>query len=71
MKINALLFSLFALSLLGLHSCNKSGQSSLSLGRYGQVQKLMLPNGWSLTPVGEQLELGDLPMNMVLSKSNY
>ena len=30
---------------------------------------LMLPNGWSLTPVGEQLELGDLPLNMVLSSN--
>ncbi len=69
MKINVLLLSLFSLSVLGLHSCNKSGQNPLTLGRFGQVQKLLLPNGWSLTPVGEQLELGDLPLNMVLSSN--
>ena len=67
MKIKALFLSLIVLSLLGLLSCNKPSQNTLSLGRYGQVQKLLLPNGWSLTPVGAQLELGDLPLNMLLS----
>ncbi|HOY21193.1 MAG TPA: beta-propeller fold lactonase family protein [Haliscomenobacter sp.] len=48
-------------------ACNKTKQASLTLGRYGKVEKLLLPNGWSLTPLGEQIELGDLPLNMVLS----
>jgi YVTN family beta-propeller protein len=48
-------------------ACNSSNSNTLNLGRYGQVQRVQLPNGWSLTPVGEQLEVGDLPLNMVLS----
>ena len=31
--------------------------------------RVSLPNGWSLTPVGSSLPLGDLPLNMVVSKS--
>ncbi len=26
----------------------------------------LLPNGWTLTPAGEQIEVGDLPMNIVV-----
>jgi len=33
------------------------------------AKRLLLPNGWSLTPVGRSLPLGDLPLNMVLSPS--
>ncbi len=29
--------------------------------------KVLLPNGWSLSPAGRSLKLGDLPLNMVLS----
>jgi YVTN family beta-propeller protein len=32
-------------------------------------QRITLPNGWSLTPVGKSLPLGDLPMNIAVSKS--
>ena len=31
------------------------------------AQRLTLPNGWSLTPVGESVPLGDFPMNMTVS----
>jgi DNA-binding beta-propeller fold protein YncE len=31
--------------------------------------KVMLPNGWALSPAGESLPLGDLPLNMAISKS--
>jgi DNA-binding beta-propeller fold protein YncE len=30
---------------------------------------LLLPNGWSLSPAGSSLPLGDFPMNMAVSKS--
>jgi YVTN family beta-propeller protein len=30
-------------------------------------QRLTLPNGWSLTPVGRSVQLGDLPLNMAVS----
>ncbi len=32
-------------------------------------KKITLPNGWSLSPAGRSLPLGDLPLNMVVSKS--
>ena len=34
-----------------------------------QSASVLLPNGWSLTPVGRSLPLGDLPLNMILSNS--
>lgn len=30
-------------------------------------KRVLLPNGWSLTPVGNQIQLGDLPLNMAVS----
>lgn len=33
------------------------------------LQRVGLPNGWSLTPVGTSLPLGDLPLNIAVSKS--
>lgn len=32
-------------------------------------KQVRLPNGWSLTPAGKQLKLGDLPLNIAVSKS--
>ncbi len=34
-------------------------------GRYGD--RTLLPSGWKLSPVGEQIDLGTLPLNLVLS----
>jgi len=34
-----------------------------------ESKKVKLPNGWSLTPVGNSLPLGDLPLNMAVSPS--
>ncbi|HXB42618.1 MAG TPA: beta-propeller fold lactonase family protein [Puia sp.] len=31
--------------------------------------RITLPNGWSLTPVGKSLQLGDLPLNIAVSAS--
>ena len=31
--------------------------------------RVTLPNGWSLTPVGKSIQLGDLPLNMAVSNS--
>src|SRR5690242_7029852 len=33
------------------------------------AQHIELPNGWSLTPVGKSLQLGDLPLNIAVSSS--
>lgn len=35
-----------------------------------QTQRVQLPNGWSLTPTGRSLPLGDFPLNMVVSPDN-
>jgi YVTN family beta-propeller protein len=32
-----------------------------------EAKRVGLPNGWSLTPVGKSLPLGDLPLNMAVS----
>ena len=32
-------------------------------------QKVQLPNGWYLSPAGRHLPLGDLPLNIAVSKS--
>src|SRR5258705_10212389 len=34
-----------------------------------ESKKVKLPNGWSLTPVGSSLPLGDLPLNIAVSPS--
>ncbi|MFI5130632.1 MAG: bifunctional YncE family protein/alkaline phosphatase family protein [Chitinophagales bacterium] len=34
-----------------------------------EKKRVHLPNGWSLTPVGKSLPLGDLPLNIVVSSS--
>jgi len=31
------------------------------------AERVKLPNGWSLTPAGKSLPLGDLPLNMAVS----
>ncbi len=31
------------------------------------ASKVLLPNGWSLSPAGRSLQLGDLPLNMAIS----
>lgn len=35
-----------------------------------QAKRVRLSNGWSLTPAGENIPLGDLPLNLVVSPSN-
>lgn len=34
-----------------------------------ESKRVQLPNGWSLTPVGKSLPLGDLPLNIAVSKN--
>ena len=54
---------------------------SLSLPGFSQLQKLqlpgkhkgytLLPNGWKLTPAGTQIPIGELPLNMVVTKDEH
>jgi YVTN family beta-propeller protein len=34
-----------------------------------EAKRVHLPNGWSLTPIGKSLPLGDLPLNIAVSSS--
>jgi YVTN family beta-propeller protein len=34
-------------------------------------KKVLLPNGWTLTPAGHGLQLGDLPLNIAVSASHH
>ncbi len=34
-----------------------------------ESHRILLPNGWSLTPAGKTLKLGDLPLNIAISPS--
>lgn len=38
-------------------------------GKISQTGQVLLPNGWKLSPAGRQLPLGDLPLNIQISKS--
>ena len=40
----------------------------LSIAAVAQ-KEITLPNGWSLSPAGRSLPLGDLPLNMAVSNS--
>ncbi|HLX90098.1 MAG TPA: bifunctional YncE family protein/alkaline phosphatase family protein [Puia sp.] len=58
----------YALSLLLLAVCSKALPQNPSPDPAAQ-QRVLLPNGWSLTPVGSSLQLGDLPLNIAVSAS--
>jgi len=63
---------IIASSLLLLYGCSSVKQldNNQSPGHYGE--HTLLPNGWKLTPAGENIEIGELPLNMILTKDeNY
>src|SRR3954464_13149832 len=42
--------------------------SGFSFAQQSKIAKrVLLPNGWSLTPVGSSIPLGDLPLNLIVS----
>src|SRR5438045_7111138 len=53
-------FSILLLTIISV----TSAQSPL---KEMESKRVHLPNGWSLTPVGKSLPLGDLPLNIVVS----
>jgi YVTN family beta-propeller protein len=48
--------------------CLKTNLQAQTLSQI-ESNRVLLPNGWKLTPVGKQLPLGDLPLNIALSPS--
>ncbi len=57
------IFFLLPISCLLVIMASAQTLSSLEAKRIG------LPNGWSLTPVGKSLPVGDLPLNIAISSS--
>jgi hypothetical protein len=51
-------------------SCNRSEIQKVvvdSLELQLDANRVLLPNGWSLSPAGKKLPLGDLPLNLLVS----
>ena len=44
--------------------------SVLALVSNAQKNKVLLPNGWAMTPAGTSIGLGDLPLNMAISRDS-
>jgi hypothetical protein len=40
---------------------------SLAMTSNAQMKQTVLPNNWKLSPIGKQLPLQDLPLNIVVS----
>ena len=59
--MKTLLFCIASFAILNAHS-------QISLEQL-DAKRITLPNGWSLTPVGTSITLGDLPLNIAVSKN--
>ena len=59
--------SLFFLALLLAFSACRSPRNANANSGLRPTPRVQLPNGWSLTPAGRSLRLGDFPMNTALS----
>jgi YVTN family beta-propeller protein len=58
------------LALLFIASMFFTGKSlAQDLNTLLESKRVMLPNGWSLTPAGRSIEVGDLPLNIAVSSS--
>lgn len=58
------------LSFIGALSLGAAAQTPGPVGD-SQQKRVLLPNGWSLTPAGHSLPLGDLPLNIAVSSSRH
>jgi DNA-binding beta-propeller fold protein YncE len=70
--MNKLFFSTITLIAFLTFSCQekKTDPKELqSLAKQLEENRVTLPNGWSLSPAGSSLPLGDFPMNLVISPS--
>ncbi|HEY4290114.1 MAG TPA: beta-propeller fold lactonase family protein [Puia sp.] len=62
MNKKVLIFLLAASSLVSAAQAQETKEDLIK-------KKVLLPNGWTLTPVGKNLQLGDLPLNIAVSSS--
>src|SRR5882757_987055 len=59
---------LFIFFLIYFFSCHCFAQMQTHADTLAK-KRIMLPNGWSLTPAGRSLPVGDLPLNIAVSSS--
>jgi YVTN family beta-propeller protein len=64
--LHAILLKTFVLMILITQITSYSAAQTL---KQIESKRVTLSNGWSLTPVGEQIRLGDLPLNIAVSSS--
>ncbi|MEO5600921.1 MAG: bifunctional YncE family protein/alkaline phosphatase family protein [Cyclobacteriaceae bacterium] len=73
MKIKSILLTaIIVVVCAGIFSCFRpeKQQGNLdSLVSQLDSRRVMLPNGWSLSPAGKRIALGDFPLNLVVSPS--
>lgn len=60
---------LFLITSLLLLSASLHAQPLQTLSQELNKKRVQLPNGWQLSPAGRMLPLGDLPLNLALSRS--
>ena len=60
-------FASLAMGTVSLQAQDQGDRSSIQLPGFQRSGETLLPNGWSLRPVGKQIELGDFPTRMKLS----
>ncbi len=58
----AALLPVLVFSTIALES---AAQDSRKLPGTSAAEKTLLPNGWTITPAGEQIQVGDLPLTMI------
>src|SRR5690242_7377550 len=63
--ISPVIIGLLTFTVLG----SSAQQKPADIARQLDKKRIMLPNGWSLTPMGKSLKLGDLPLNIAVSSS--
>ncbi len=67
MRLRYRIFGFIAVCALML-TCSPVHQQGQTINDI-ESHRISLPNGWSLTPVGKMLPLGDLPLNIAVSSS--
>ena len=59
-------FCLIFFSGCSIYDANRIGDKIILPGKFEDYT--LLPNGWKLTPAGEQVGIGELPLNLIITK---
>lgn len=72
MEFKSFISSLIITVLCSCFSCSQRDQQQSNLDSVVSEldkRRVLLPNGWALSPAGKSIPLGDLPLNLVISPS--